>query len=284
VATISELWVEKSDQNGMVRVESKAGMRFPVSIVVSARGYQTRQLLMTSSRFENLEVNLPRLENTPHSGMTVSLSELSPENQATSTSFQQKAIQALQQGDHIRAEQLLRKAIELTPSIGMLYNNLGVAVLRQGRMGEAITWFEKAYEMSPYDGGTNGNLGLMRWMQKRTDESYQLLDKAVALGFSTPTAHYYLGILALARGQWKLSVEQLSRTDGNRFRYRDLFLAQALSGMGRQKESLNSFQKHMSRNPVHYYIYVPSYRTQTAADLSSPLQSQPSANAHILPH
>jgi tetratricopeptide (TPR) repeat protein len=267
VATIGQLWVEKSDHDGIVRVESRAGMRYPISIVVSARGYQTRQLLLTGARLEDLEVHLPRLEsNTPE--RTVSVTELLPENQATSAGLQQKSIQALQRTDYSRAEQLLRKAIELTPSVGMLHNNLGVAVLRQGRMHEAVTWFERAHELAPYDPGTNGNLGVLYWMQGRRDESYRLLDRAVELGFSTQSAHYYLGILALERRQWKLSAEQLSRINGDRFRYRDLFLSLALRGKGREKEALKSFQKHISKNPVHYYVYIPRH-TQTTAVVSS---------------
>ena len=278
VATIGDTWSEKSDYNGIVRIDSKAGLRFPVPIVVSAKGYQTRQLLLTGSRLGDLEIYLPRVEsNTPTSKGTVSVTELSPENQAASAALVKKALQALQQGDHSRAEPLLRKAIELTPSIAMLYNNLGVAVLRQGRMPEAISLFEKAHELAPRDPGTNGNLGLMRWSQRRTDESFRLLDKAVALGFSTVSAHYYLGILALARGQWKLSAEQLSRSEVDRFRYRDLFLAQALRGMGREKDALKSFQKHLSRNQVKYYAYVMRYGpVQSSAAL--PSQSEQSAS------
>lgn len=265
VATINELWTEKSDHHGMVRVESRGGLRFPITIVVSARGYQARQLLLTNSRLEGLEVHLPKLESkTPTSERTVSVTELSPQNQATSADLQQKALQAVQQREYGRAEELLLKAIELTPSIGMLYNNLGVAVLRQGRIPDAITWLEMANELAPYDPGTNGNLGLLYWMEGRRDESYRLLARAVELGFSTQSAHYYLGILALERQQWKLSTEQLSRTDADRFRYRDLFLAQALRGMGREQEAQNSFQKHTSRNPAHYYIYVMHYRPQAA--------------------
>ena len=207
------------------------------------------------------------------------MTELSPQNQATSAGLQQKALQALQHGDYSRAEALLLKAIELTPSVGMLYNNLGVAILRQGRIPEAITWLEMAHELAPHDPGANGNLGLLYWTQGRRDESYRLLEKAVELGFSTHSAHYYLGILALERQEWKLSTEQLSRTDGDRFRFRDLFLAQALRGMGREKEAQTSFQKHLSRNPVHYYVFVPRYRAQTAAVVSSQSQSEQSASA-----
>ena len=277
VATINQFWSEKSDHNGMVRVDSRAGMRFPITIVVSARGYQTRQLLLTNTRLEGLEVYLPKLaSNTPTSERTVSVTELSPQNQATSAGLQDKALQALQQQEYGIAEALLLKAIELTPSVGMLYNNLGVAILRQGRIPEAITWLEMAHELAPYDPGTNGNLGLLYWMHGRRDESYRLLEKAVELGFSTQSAHYYLGILALERQQWKLSTEQLSRADGDRFRYRDLFLAQALRGMGREKEAQNSFQKHTSRNPVRYYIYVMHYRPLPASQAALPSHSEQS--------
>ena len=77
-----------------------------------------------------------------------------------------------------------------------------------------------------------------------------MLDRAVTLGFQSPLAHYYLGVLALGRGYYKQAVEELGSLDPDRFRYRDLYLSVAQRGLGKLQLARKTFREFLQRNPV----------------------------------
>lgn len=259
VAVIGDIWVEQADSHGVIRFDTRPSLHLPAIVQVRARGYKPRSVLWDGTE-KNTEVYLDADEavsSAPSGGSkTVSVAELNPEHQRASRRLQQEAIEALAQNENQKAEQLLRKAIVLTPSVAGIQNNLGVALLRQRKFEEAAPYFEKAYEMRPLDASASGNLGLVRWMQGRPDECYMLLDRAVALGFSAPTANYYLGILALSKSRWKQAIEQLDRTNPERFPYRDLYRSYALRALGEERQASQTFLQFIRRMPATLFRFA----------------------------
>ena len=250
VAMLSDIWIEQADSTGAVRFAAREAMRLPAVIKVTARGYEPRELLFDGSE-SMMEISLEKLETrNPAAGSSVSVAELAPETRDASERLQREAVEALLHGENNEAERMLLEAIQLTPSAGAAYNNLGVAVLRQRRLEDAVRWFENSYELRPMDSAAAGNLGLIRCVQGRRDDCYRLLDKATALGFEAPMAHYCLGVLALERANWKQGARELERVSPERFAYRDLYLTVALRGIGRQHEAARSFQSFLRRRPA----------------------------------
>ena len=251
VAFLGEISAETADSEGVIRIAPRAFLRLPMLVDVQARGFRPRQVLIEGLEQSSIDVYLEKVETgAPGRERTVSVGELSPENQAASQKLQEATVRALESGDNRKAEELLRTALDQNQSSSAIYINLAIAILRQGRTDEAAGFLEKAFQLAPYDRTAAGNLGLMRWVQGRYEECYDLLDRAVTLGFQSPLAHYYLGVLALGRGYYKQSAEVLGSLDPNRFRYRDLYLSVAQRGLGKLQLARKTFREFLQRNPV----------------------------------
>jgi hypothetical protein len=251
VAFLGEVSAESADSEGVIRIEPRAFLRLPMLVDVRARGFCPRQVLVEGFEQGSIDVYLEKVETgAPRRERTVSVGELSPDNRAASQKLEEATLRALESGDNQKAEELLRMALDENQSSSAIYINLGIAILRQGRTDEAAGYLEKGFQLAPYDRTAAGNLGLMRWVQGRHEECYDLLDRAVALGFQSPLAHYYLGVLSLGRGYYKQSAEVLGSLDPNRFRYRDLYLSVALRGLGKLQLARKTFLEFLQRNPV----------------------------------
>lgn len=191
---------------------------------------------------------------------TVGIAELSPEAQEKSLQLQEAGMDALRHANYEGADRLLRQALELTPSAYTIYNNLGVSSVRSLRLNEASEWLDKAHAMAPFDPVVTGNLGLIRWMQTRNEESYDLLQIAVGHGYSSGSAHYALGVMALQRGYPLEAVRNLSKVNRRSYPARDLYLSLALRELGRIGPSAKSLRKFLAGNRAPWFLAA--YRAQ----------------------
>ena len=66
-----------------------------------------------------------------------------------------------------RAIEECHKAIEVDPSFGNPYNDIGAYLIELGRLGEAIPWFEKAIEAPRYEPRHFPHFNLSRIFVKR---------------------------------------------------------------------------------------------------------------------
>jgi Tfp pilus assembly protein PilF len=261
ILTLDQTWVLTTDFDGAVEIECRPNFRSAIPVEVSAQGFKRKSEMIRLVGLTGAEIRLEKetRESVP-AGPTVSAAELAPEVQERSEKLQKEGLDALARGENEKAEEALREALELTPSSGGIYNNIGVAHLRRQDMDKAAEWFEKAALVSPYNPVILGNLGLIRYLQHREEESYPLLDRGVAGGFSSPTAHYVLGILALQRGHYLRAVEQLRNTDSTRHPYRDLYLSIAQRELGRVKAADKTFQSFVKTHKAPLASVVGSYR------------------------
>jgi Flp pilus assembly protein TadD len=227
-----------------------SNLTFPLQVEVSATGYHTVRTYKDNYH-DVAEVKLePLASDSDRAERTVTVKELSRDAQVSAQRLQREAVNALAKGDNSRAQELLSKALQLSPSSSSAYNNLGVALLRQRNPGKAMTCFEKAVNLAPYDASPSGNLGLLRWLQGRYDESYVLLDRAVTLGFSSTVARSRLAILALQRERFEQALQLLSNLKPEECARRDLLLFLCLQGLGSEQEASKAFQRYLSQNPV----------------------------------
>jgi Tfp pilus assembly protein PilF len=243
MVTVNQAWTYTTDFDGAATLECRPDMNSGALVEVTAHGFKPQSRVLHQLKFGDANIYLDRaISESRVSSATVSVKELRPDVQARSEELQEKAVKALQNGEDMAAEELLKEAFELTPSSGSICNNLGVAYLQRNEYGEAAAWFEKAAAAAPYNPLILGNLGLIRWYQNRQDESYMLLDRAVTGGYSSPFGHYLLGVMFLQKDEYKKSIEQMRKTDRERFPYRDLYISLAQRMKGDQKAAVRSYR------------------------------------------
>ncbi len=243
-----------SDSSGWVDTRvGESGDGF-LLVRVTAEGYQTREVTIEPGDCIT-QIDLKRTERGRRSYTSaITAEELNPEVQKRSVELQRQASKASEQADYAGSVRLLLEAFDLTPSDPGISNNLGFSYLHKGEINQASVWFEKALSLAPFDPIINGNLGVVRWSQGDRDTSRQLLTKAVQHGYSTPAAHYILGVTALEKGHAMEAVKELSMVKDKQFPYRPLFLAIALWSEGKPDKA----EKEYNRFLRSYRITVPT--------------------------
>lgn len=93
---------------------------------------------------------------------------------------------------HDIAVELIRKAIDIDPSVSIYHNNLGEALRRLRRWDEAVTAYERALALNSDYADAYNNLGLARHAQGHVAEAITAYQKALALQPDFET-HYHLG-------------------------------------------------------------------------------------------
>ncbi len=155
--------------------------------------------------------------------------------------YQSRALDAERAGDPLRAEALLRRAIEIRPADASLhYNfgnhlsrqgrlreaeesyrhalkldaghaatlvNLGILVAQNGSVGEAYHLFEKALEREPAHAGALLGLGNVAAAEGRLDEAVRLYERALESDPERPDSHYALARALAARGEIGFAIE-----------------------------------------------------------------------------
>jgi tetratricopeptide (TPR) repeat protein len=85
-------------------------------------------------------------------------------------------------GNHTRAEQHFRRAIDMSPDSEQGYNNLGTSLDKQRRWEEAAAAYRKAVQINPLYAIGHYNLGIALYNLKRPAEAVEELSVAYRLG------------------------------------------------------------------------------------------------------
>lgn len=93
-------------------------------------------------------------------------------------------------GDDVRAEALLRRAIELNDMNGFAHRNLGVILMSSDRREEAIERFWKAQAILPDQALTTPMLALTYWHAGMKEKAVQLISKWAAEAPDDPQAQH----------------------------------------------------------------------------------------------
>jgi tetratricopeptide (TPR) repeat protein len=109
-----------------------------------------------------------------------------------------------------RAEAAYRRAIELDPSLGNAYTNLGNLLYRRGEMDEAETLYVRALKIDVEQPEAHYNLGFLRFERGELQGAVQAFRRALRSDPSFADAHFNLAMALTeleqpqqARGHWK---------------------------------------------------------------------------------
>jgi tetratricopeptide (TPR) repeat protein len=95
------------------------------------------------------------------------------------------------QGKPDQAETALRRVLELKTrppqGLGVVYNDLGSALMQQGKLAEAVAASRRAIELEPRDGRWHRGLGISLQAAGQFDEAIAAFDKSVELGPADPS-------------------------------------------------------------------------------------------------
>ncbi|HYK90095.1 MAG TPA: tetratricopeptide repeat protein, partial [Acidobacteriota bacterium] len=178
----------------------------------------------------------------------------SAEVQDRSAHLQEQGLGAFRRGDLDAADDLFRRALDLTPSSPSIYNNIGVTFARRLDIAEAACWLEKAFSLAPLDPTVGGNLGVIRWLQGRFEESYRLLEASIVRGYSSAGACYAMGIMSLQKGRPANAIKHLSRVRHGDYKYRDLFQSVALENLNKLDAAMKCYRRFRKQNPVPWFL------------------------------
>ncbi len=111
-----------------------------------------------------------------------------------------------------------RKAIELYPTYGDAYGQLGLAYYRQKQPKEALENYEKALRYDPLDSKTYSNMGVIYFENKNLKKAEEVYLKAVELDPWYIDARRNLGSVYAQTGRFDQAITQFSeglKYDGN---------------------------------------------------------------------
>ena len=128
----------------------------------------------------------------------------------------------IQEGELDKALRRLQKSTQLHPAYDSAYNDMGVVYLKMGRYQEAGTAFSKAVEINPNFEVTQANLGLYYLVTGQREQAVEHFSRAVA-------------------------IDPKPRTQ--------VFLAEALCGMGRCSEAEQLLRRLISIDPAFSFAY-----------------------------
>lgn len=139
-----------------------------------------------------------------------------------------------------KAEAVLNRAIQLSPSYASAHCWLAMSLLGQGRREEALTSARRSRELDPLSLIINANLGLVLTFAGLVDEAILQYRRTIELERRFPLAHLWLGVAHLVKGDYDAAIA--SFTDGmqvgghNPFALGHLVIALSAAGRGEQAE------------------------------------------------
>ena len=107
----------------------------------------------------------------------------------------------LQRGQPREAEQLIRRAIAITPTQAGFHNNLGEALRATGDLAGALAAYLEAVRLAPEFAQGWGNVALCQLAAGRPQEAAQSASRAVSLAPRAAEAHNVLGLVEKATGR-----------------------------------------------------------------------------------
>jgi DNA-binding winged helix-turn-helix (wHTH) protein/TolB-like protein/Flp pilus assembly protein TadD len=152
--------------------------------------------------------------------------------------------------DWVGAERALRRAIELSPGYAPAHQWLGLLLGALGRFDEGMASLRHAQvlDTSPI---YSAMVGKMLNYQRRYDESIDVLQTTLAMAPDLPTAHTYLAVAHLRRGDFALAQEHLARAP-SRTPGRAAYPGQILALMGHRDEALAEIRRLIDESREQY--------------------------------
>ncbi len=159
-------------------------------------------------------------------------------------------VAAHQGRQHDTAVELIRKAIDIDPSVPMYHNNLGEALRPLRRWDEAVTAYERALALNPEYAEAYSNLGLALHAQGQATEAATAYQKALALQPDFET-HYHLGNAFKDQARLPEAIVEYRQALAFKPDFPDAYnaLGLALSGQGQPTEAVAAYRQVLALKP-----------------------------------
>lgn len=150
-----------------------------------------------------------------------------------------------------KAEDLIRRAIEINPKNGDYHSNLGVVLQRQGRLDESIAHFRRAIALKPEFPDAYNNIGPALKSQGKLDEAVSCYQKAIELKPDYPEAFNNLGNVYQSQGKMAEAVSCFQKAIESKADYHEAYynMGNALQNQGKLEEAISSFEKALEIKP-----------------------------------
>jgi Tfp pilus assembly protein PilF len=121
-------------------------------------------------------------------------------NSGNAVAKQYLGVLAMQQGEPLKGELLIREAIAAMPGVPDFHNNLGLCLRLQDRLREAVLAYRQALALNPTYLPARNNLGLDLMAQAQVREAAAEFEQAIAAEPKFAEAHWNLGLALLTLG------------------------------------------------------------------------------------
>jgi Tfp pilus assembly protein PilF len=110
-----------------------------------------------------------------------------------------KALESARAGEDEKAAQLLRAALQVHQDFALALSKLGVIYMKMKQPEKAVEPLRAALRLTPDDYPTLLTYGSALYTRQQFPEAEEQFRKAVQKNNSSPSGHYYLGLIALKR-------------------------------------------------------------------------------------
>jgi len=111
----------------------------------------------------------------------------------------------------LKAEEVLKKAVDISGNYGLAIYNLGIVYDREGKTGEAIKQLEKVAPANTNQPGLFFELGLLYYRDNQKDKAIGAMQQAILLSPEYANARWYLASIYEERKEYDLAIEQLEK-------------------------------------------------------------------------
>ncbi|MBI3439333.1 MAG: tetratricopeptide repeat protein [Proteobacteria bacterium] len=171
--------------------------------------------------------------------------------------YQLLGVLEAQSGAHLRAAELIAKAISLNPGNAAYYYNHGAALQALGRFDEAVRAYDRALKLKPDATEAYNNRGNALQALNRYDEALASYDKALALQPRNAQAHNNRGNALQALERFQDAIECYDYALALRPDYAVALFSRgnALRALGRFDEAIESYSKTIASAPANVDAY-----------------------------
>lgn len=135
-------------------------------------------------------------------------------DELNASTFVERGWSRIATGDFVGAEEALDKALQLNPGDPQAETLLGWAQRSQGRLDAAMALFQQVLDRVPDHALALVNIGYVLFRRQQFERSAEHLSRAITLDTdrkATLYAHYYLGLVRYAQGEYAEAIGELLR-------------------------------------------------------------------------
>lgn len=199
-----------------------------------------------------------------------SVAEVLLDSEAKAHHLNNLAADAMRDGNAAEAYGLLHKAIQTSPTVGFVWSNLGLLLLRHDMVQAAEAAFLEAIAIEPDRMSALSNLQRLYYLQGRDAEARELAIRLEEYRQNNPYYHAWLGDEAFVQGNFEQAVEHFEdairrRKDESYFYFR---LSDGYEALGMRDAAARAYTKAREiEEPRDGWRRLPRSRPETGSHI-----------------